>query len=99
MHHSAPSFKANFTVPKEAASQFVTVRVPFSTFSVDWSDYTGSCDSKDPGGYQHVCCSTAHPEVCPTAHHLSSITMLGLWAEGVEGSFELDVKQIAAGPL
>ena len=57
MHHGPPSFKADFTLPASAAADFDTVKIPFSDFSVDWSDYTGECDTKDHGE-QHVCCST-----------------------------------------
>lgn len=95
VHHAPPSFKAPFRVP--AGSEYSIVRVPFSSFSVDWSEYTGACDTKDPTGEQHTCCGPAHPEVCPTAAHLAAITSLELWAEGVEGQFALDVKSIAAG--
>lgn len=95
MHHAPPSFKAGFEVA--AGSKFQTVRVPFSSFSVDWSEFTGRCDTKDPTGEQHVCCSAANREVCPTAQHLSAITSLEVWAEGVEGDFELEIKNIAAG--
>lgn len=96
IHHGGPSFKADFSVP--AGGNFHTVKVPFDHFSVDWSEYTGKCDSKDPTGEQHLCCSPAHPEVCPTAQHLSEITGLALWAEGVEGNFRLEVQSIGAGP-
>merc|ERR1740138_1709640 len=97
MHHSAPSFKASFKVPGKART---TVKVPFSNFSVDWSDFTGRCDTKDPhDGFQHHCCSAEHPEVCPTAQHLAEITSLELWAEGVAGDFDLKIVSIGAGPL
>ena len=98
MHHGPPSFKADFTLPASAASDFATVKIPFSDFSVDWSDYTGECDTKDPTGEQHVCCSDAHPEVCPQAQHLATIQSIEVWAEGVEGEFGLEIKSIAAGP-
>jgi len=97
MHHGTPSFKAGFTVPVSDSVQLV--KVPFNQFSVDWSEYTGDCDSKDPNGYQHVCCSADHPEVCPTASHLQEITSLEIWAEGVEGDFDLKILSIGAGPL
>lgn len=97
MHHAAPSFKANFQVP---GTKRTTVKVPFNGFSVDWSDFTGRCDTKDPNnGFQHHCCSSEHPEVCPTAEHLSQITGLEVWAEGVEGDFQLQIFSISAGPL
>lgn len=96
MHHAAPSFKADFTVP--AGSTFSTIKVPFSNFSVDWSEYTGECDTKDPTGEQHVCCSSEHPEVCPKDYHLSQLTGFQIWAEGKEGDFDIELKQISAGP-
>ena len=96
MHHSLPSFKADFTVPP--GNGFSTIRVPFNSFSVDWSDFTGECSTKDPTGEQHVCCSTAHPEVCPKDYHLAKLTGFGIWAEGVEGAFAIELKSISAGP-
>jgi len=97
MHHSSPSFKAGFRVP---GRERATVRVPFSNFSVDWSDYTGRCDTRDPhGGFQHHCCTPEHPEVCPTARHLAQITSLEIWAEGVAGDFDIKIVSIGAGPL
>ena len=94
MHHSAPSFKADFAVP--AGSDFSKIRVPFDQFSVDWSDYTGECNTKDPTGEQHVCCSAEHPEVCIKDYHLEQITGFGVWAEGVEGDFAIELKSISA---
>jgi len=97
--HGERSFKAGFTLPEEAARGFVTVRVPWSSFSVDWSEYTGECNTVDPiVGTHHHCCSATHPDVCPTAAHLRAINGIGLWAEGVEGDFELVVQNISAGP-
>lgn len=96
-HHSSPSFKASFKVP---GRERTTVKVPFSNFSVDWSDYTGRCDTKDPrDGFQHHCCTAEHPDVCPKAEHLGQITSLELWAEGVAGNFDIKVFSIGAGPL
>ena len=82
----------------DADEGFVTVRVPFAAFSLDTSEYTGRCDTTDPTGQRHHCCTEAHPEVCPAAEHLRSLHGLQLWAEGVEGDFSLDVRSIAAGP-
>ena len=96
-HHAAPSFKASFAVP--AGNAATPIKVPFNQFSVDWSEYTGNCDTKDPTGEQHVCCSAAHPEVCPKDYHLAKMTGFAVWAEGIEGEFEIDLKQIWAGPL
>ena len=96
--HGSPAFKAGFVLPAAAAAGWVDVRVPFSAFSVDTSEYTGRCDTTDPTGQTHHCCSAQHPEVCPQAQHLASLRSLQLWAEGVEGAFSLEVQAIAAGP-
>ena len=71
--HGTPAFKAGFVLPAAAldsGDDWVDVRVPFSAFSVDTSEYTGRCDTTDPGGGTHHCCSAQHPEVCPQAQHL-----------------------------
>lgn len=90
------SWKAPFAVP--AGSSFSTVTVPFSSFSCDWSAYTGACDTKDPGlfGKQHHCCSDKHPEKCPSTAALSAITGVEVWAEGAEGKFHLELQEISA---
>jgi len=94
--HGMPSFKANFMSPTSA--DFTEVRIPWSSFSLDWSEYTGDCDTKDPTGKQHHCCSSAHREVCPQAQHLAQLTGFEVWAEGVEGDFQLDLLTIVARP-
>jgi hypothetical protein len=67
--------------------------IPFSDFSIDWSSNTGRCDTVDPGsGKKHVCCSKATPEVCLTEGKLKDIEQVGLWAEGVAGTFSLQIK-------
>lgn len=96
--HGYPAFKAAFQLPALASSDFVTVRVPFSAFSVDTSEFTGRCDTTDPTGLHHHCCSTDHPEVCPQSEHLKALTGLQVWAEGIEGDFELEIREIKAGP-
>lgn len=70
--------------------------MPFSSFSIDWSDYTGECSTKDPTGEQHFCCTPSHPEVCPTAALLKKITSLEVWAEGTSGNFSLEIDWIGA---
>ena len=96
--HNGPygggSFKAPFAFN---GGDWQLVKVPFNTFSWDWSGYTGSCETKDPNGKQHVCCTKDTPQVCPTKAFLSTITGVELWAEGTQGLFQLDVKWIGAG--
>jgi hypothetical protein len=94
--HGGSSFKANFVL---SSSDWELVKIPFHRFSIDWSEYTGECSTKDPTGEQHHCCTSEHPEVCPTAAHLRDIESLEVWAEGVEGSFGLQVMWIGAGSL
>merc|ERR1711871_103773 len=95
--HGSNSFKADFNVT--GSNDFQTVKIPFNNFSIDWSDFTGECDTVDPNGNRHLCCSAKHPEVCPQAHHLKAITFLSVWAEGVAGKFHLEIESIGAGPL
>lgn len=90
---SAGSFKAGFALN---GTDWQVVSVPFTDFSYDWSGYTGECDTKDPNGLQHYCCTAEHPEVCPTAEFLGAIVEVDVWAEGVEGDFHLDLQYIAA---
>lgn len=95
--HGGSSFKANFALDSDTGWQLV--KIPFHRFSVDWSEYTGDCSTKDPTGEQHVCCTSEHPEVCPTAAHLKKITSIEVWAEGVEGEFDLEIAWIGAGSV
>lgn len=94
-HTSYGTFKANFMVADTSDVQ--SVYVPFDSFSYDWSPYTGNCDTLDPTGVQHHCCSADDDYYyCPTADYLSAITGFELWAEGVEGDFHVEVLEIAA---
>ena len=58
----------------------------------------GACDTKDPGifGHQHHCCTSEHPEVCPTDKFLSTMTDVEVWAEGVEGDFHIELQWVRA---
>jgi hypothetical protein len=84
--HDAPEGKDGWKV----------ITIPFRDFSSDWSDFTGECDTKDPDGYQHKCCKTENEAVCPTAKAFSELNGLSIWAEGAEGGFALQIKQISA---
>ena len=91
--HGGATFKAGFFFSNSTAD-WQEVLVPFHEFSIDWSDYTGDCDTKDPTGEQHYCCTDQHPEVCVTAPLLKEITSLEVWAEGVHGEFHLEIESI-----
>merc|ERR1711865_620010 len=90
------SFKSGFN--RTDATDFQIVQVPFTSFSYDWSGFTGRCDTKDPGGQQHHCCSTQgnDKKYCPTKAFLSTITDVEVWAEGAEGDFHLEVDYVGA---
>merc|ERR1712100_913706 len=82
------------------------VEVPFTQFSYDWSGYTGRCDTKDPPGFlhkgtQHYCCDKSglqpsKPEVCVDIKFLSTINSLEVWAEGVQGDFNIEIDWVGA---
>ena len=61
--------------------------VPFSSFSNNWSSYTGEPIVK---------CSD-DPSVCPTQKNLADISQIGFWMEGVEGDFSFEIESISAG--
>jgi len=54
--------------------------IPFSSFSNKWSSATGEPTKHSP----------------PTAHNLQDISQLQIWAEGVQGPFQLTIKEIRA---
>lgn len=98
-HEIQGSFKANFNIPASQNGEWQTITLKFSEFSADWSDYTGDCSTKDPDGYQHQCCTKDTPSVCPSKGLLKHINSFNIWAEGVEGDFDMELKQIAATPM
>ena len=79
-------FKAPFTVPESSGDDFVTVRVPFHSFSDKWSPSTGAQTT--------TCAQDA--DVCPTAAALSGIKRVEVWAEGVDGHVHLELQSIVA---
>lgn len=91
------SFKANYNVT--VGNEWSLVSIPWDQFSNDWSAFTGDCDTTDPTGQVHHCCSAAHPDVCPKPADLAHIQGLGLWAEGTAGQFTLEVDFIGAGNM
>jgi hypothetical protein len=88
------SHAQGFRVPASKNGEWQSVFLPFNKFSYDWSDYTGDCATKDPDGYQHRCCSEKDSDVCPSAKQLNGIDSVKIYAEGVEGDFHMDVKEV-----
>merc|ERR1711907_279791 len=78
------TYKANFAIP--VSDEFQTVTIPLSDFTYKWSDTTGEPTVK--------CADDA--SVCPTEKYLKGLKTLEIMAEGVEGSFHLEVKSITA---
>ena len=91
------SYKANFNLTTSSTTDFEVVNIPIKSFSKDWSAFTGDCDTKDPTGVQHHCCSDEHPEVCADTKTFEKIEQIGLWSEGHAGDFHLEVKAIGVG--
>ena len=81
-------FKANFTAtsPPPALDGFVSVFVPFSSFSDLWVPKTGE---------QKTSCQ-ADSSACLTAAHLADVQRVEIWAEGTTGKVSLSVKSIDA---
>jgi hypothetical protein len=91
------SFKTDMDLSQAPSGQWYQVALPWTAFSNDWSPYTGECNTTDPTGKIHHCCSAAHPEVCPTESDLKEIQALGVWTEGASGNFSMDIAWIGAG--
>merc|ERR1712039_248208 len=77
-------YKADVAIP--VSKEFQTITIPFTHFSYKWPDTTGEPTVK--------CSDDA--SVCPDAKHLKTPKVLQIMAEGVEGSFHLEVKSITA---
>jgi hypothetical protein len=77
-------YKADVAIP--VSKDFQTITIPFTDFTFKWSDTTGEPTVK--------CADDA--SVCPDAKHLKTPKVLQIMAEGVEGSFHLEVKSITA---
>merc|ERR1711953_1104652 len=98
------SYKADFALAP--TTDWQVVDVPLTQFSYDWSGYTGRCDTKDPAsfgraGQQHYCCDKSglepsKPEVCVDSKYLNIINEVDVWAEGVEGDFNIQIDYISA---
>jgi hypothetical protein len=77
-------YKANVAIP--VSEEFQTITIPFTDFTFKWSDTTGEPTVK--------CADDA--SVCPDEKHLKAVKQLAIMAEGLEGSFHLEVKSITA---
>jgi len=94
---AAGSYKAGFQLDNAPTTDWQVVSIPFNKFSSDWSDFTGRCDTKDPDGTQHYCCSEKS-SVCASTKSLAGITNVAVWGEGVAGAVNLEILKISASP-
>ena len=83
------AYKAVFNVTGTGAAE--TIVLPMAAFTSSYSTFTGGCT--DHGA---VCCSPQHPEVCPSPKTQSSITDVGIDAQGTVGKFELYITSVRA---
>ena len=88
------SFKAGFNLIGD--NKWHIIQIPFTSFSNDWSPYTGDCGVLDPAGRMHKCCTKDTPEVCPNQKNLKSIQQIALWMEGKTSKFDINVEYIGA---
>jgi len=93
--YSKGSFKAPFHIPVNNGNTWELVDIPFNRFSYDWSAYTGSCNTTDPNGRVHHCChSSDGGKYCPNTKYLNSLTGFEVWAEGVNGVYDVELAWI-----
>ena len=91
------SFKAGFSKYLNKTNDWQIVSIPFNDFSYDWSAFTGECNTTDPNGQVHHCCSKDdNYKYCTNKTYLSNINELELWAEGSVGLFSLYVETISS---
>ncbi|GMH55903.1 hypothetical protein TrRE_jg8414 [Triparma retinervis] len=83
------SFKADFFFKdgvEDEETGFTKISIPFTEFSNNWSSYTGEAIVK----------CVDDESVCPKEKDKAKIQQLGLWTEGVEGDFNLEILGVYA---
>ena len=78
-------FKADFEM--KSTGEWEEIAIPFSSFSNNWSSYTGEPITSCP----------ADPSVCPTEKNLRDISQIGFWMEGADGDFFFELASVRAG--
>jgi len=93
-------YKASFTVPPSA--DFVSVQIPLTNFGGAWLYGSGNTspgmnctESKIPG---RIWPHKLPANECLTAKSLADIKQISIWAEGVAGTVNLQVRSISAIP-
>jgi len=79
----AYGYKSNF---QPSVGEFGDVVLPFSGFSSHWDDATGEPITKCVGD----------SKACPSQSSLQNMKTLSIWAEGVAGDVNLEIKSIRA---
>lgn len=82
-HFFARGYKSPFVPP---VGSFQKVVLPLSGFSNHWDDKTGLA----------ITTCADDPKACPTQQRLKDLQTITIWAEGVEGDVELQIKSIVA---
>lgn len=77
--------RQSFSVPPSKNNEFQTIKIPLSSFSDLWSSATG----------EHTKECTDDSSACLTSEKLAKIQRLELWAEGVAGKANLEIKKIS----
>merc|ERR1719436_693703 len=77
-------FKAHFDAPM--GSDFTTIEIPFTKFSDYWDDATG----------EQIKTCQDNKIYCPDDATLKDMKTITIWAEGVAGYVNLEIKSIAA---
>jgi len=80
----AYGYKAPFNAP--TGEEFTTVEIPFLNFSDYWDDATGELIKKCQDNVIY----------CPDEETLKDMKTITIWAEGVEGNVNLEIKSVAA---
>jgi len=78
-------YKAKFSMTASTSNEFQTIRIPLSSFSDLWSSATG----------EHTKECADDSSACLTPEKLAKIQRLELWAEGVAGKANLEIKKIS----
>jgi len=82
-HFFARGFKSDFQPP---VGKFGDVVLPLNGFTNHWDDATGKA----------ITTCADDPSACPTQKRLKNLQTITIWAEGVEGDVELQIKSIIA---
>ena len=82
-HFFAWGHKAQFDAPTD---DFKRIEIPFTSFSDCWDDASGEI----------IKTCKEFPKYCPSEALLKNPNTISIWAEGVKGEVDLEIKEISA---